>query len=240
MTPLERAKAFVQSRAAKTALKIAPLALATVVSVNQKAQAITTPPQFSGGAPVWTAPVGTGSFLELTDSTSSSAPYGTGGIKGWGSTDSQQAGGNGTSDVSFEMSGTGSGTFVNDTVTLSWDFTGTCDKDCKANEDTGADAFQYRVQACVESQCTSTDWTPFFADPTGSTVISGLAGSGFSSWSASIDFEWQGQGLETATFNVNSLALDPGPINVPTVPEPASALLALAGLPFLKRVIRKK
>ena len=88
MTPLERAKAFIQSRAAKTALKILPLALATaaavpaanadvVISPTVQAGEVPTGYAATAGAALCQAGCGSGSFVlgaGSTASVGSSAP----------------------------------------------------------------------------------------------------------------------------------------------------------------------
>ena len=255
MTALERAKAFVQSRAAKTALKIMPLALATVVSVSVKAHADSVP-IFNGSNPQWNAVVPpSGAYLVLgcgtpgscPDPTSGYSPYLNNGVTGYGMTGAQVLGAPGTAELDFVMTGTGSGQFFNSGVTVDWDFGVTCDATCKANENTPdpnnpgftLDYFQYNVIATVDGNTVAYGGPVFYADPLGSFVIPVTPGDPVGNWSVEIDMFWTAADTgETATFTVNQLSLDPG--QAPNVPEPASMLLAASGLPLLLRVIRRK
>jgi len=242
MTALERAKAFVQSRAAKTALQIMPLALAGVLSAHASSVQFTP-----SGNPQWQTPApGTGSYLVLQSPTSSVSSLSDGGVTGNGSAGMQVTGGSGYNYTTFLMSGGGSGDFSNPFVTVSWDFTVTCDAACKANEagpppgsDDYQDTFSYSVETFING--VEYDWagngTTFYADPMDSYMIA-VSGPLYS-WSTQVDVTWLGNNGETANWSQSYLTIDPG---TPTsgVPEPASMLLAASGLPFLLRLRKKR
>jgi len=252
MTALERAKQFVQSRAARTALTIMPLALATVVSVSVKAHADSLP-VFGTPTPQWvTHPSNTGAYLVLgcppqngngfcPDPSSSSVPYGTGGVNGYGSTGGQEVQGGGTSELDFVMTGTGSGQFAGNGVVAAWNFNIACDATCQANEITPdpnnpgqtLDYFQYTVFVNINGEGPYPfDGGTFYAGgpQSGSFVVPVTPGETLGSWSAEIDIFWNaGDNNETANFDVTQLSLNP-------VPEPCTAVLALAGIPLLFRL----
>jgi hypothetical protein len=235
MTPLERAKAFVQSRAAKTALKILPLALATVVAAHADSAKLNL-----SGNPQWNAQTSSsGAYLMFTNSTSSGSQVGNG-VTGSGFTDMQVVGNSGDTELaSFFMSGGGTGTYQNP-ITVSWDFDITCDAQCKAAELTGDQFFEYNVAVIINGNEYDSGSVFFTADPMGSFIINDLSliGQSVGPWSAEVDLVWHnGVILETGTWAQTYLTIDPGGVQTP---EPASMLLMLAGVPFLIRRIRRK
>jgi hypothetical protein len=237
MTPLERAKAFVQSRAAKTALKILPLALATVVSAHAGTAKFTL-----SGDPVWNAPgSSTGGFLVLTNSTSTGSEIGFG-VTGSGFTDMQVMGNSGDdTSASFSMSGGGTGNFgASPVITVSWDFNITCDQDCKNGQDAGAQFFIYDVLVNINGNVYESGAVQFLGDPSGSFVITdpNLVNQDLTSWSAEVDLIWHGGNIfDTGTWTQNFLTIQP---NTTATPEPATLFMAFAGLPFVIRLTRKK
>ena len=235
MTPLERAKAFVQSRAAKTALKILPLALATVVSANADTAKLTL-----SGNPQWTAQTSlTGAYLQLSNSVSTGMQVGNG-VTGSGSTDMEVVGNSGTTKpASFFMSGGGTGTYENP-ITVSWDFAVNCDAQCKADEQTGQQFFQYQVVVFINGNEYDSDVFTFLADPNGQMIINdpNLIGQTVGPWSAQVDMVWDNAVIhETGSWVQNFLTIDPGGTQTP---EPASMLLLFSGVPFVIRLTRKK
>ncbi|MGZ4815937.1 MAG: PEP-CTERM sorting domain-containing protein [Terriglobales bacterium] len=235
MTPLERAKAFVQSRAATTALKILPLALAAVVSANADTAKLTL-----SGDPQWLAQTSsTGAYLVLTNSVSSGMQVGNG-VTGFGSTDMEVVGNSGTTaPASFFMSGGGTGTYQNP-ITVSWDFTVNCDAQCKAGEQLGEQWFQYQVVVFINGNEYDSDVFIFLADPNGSLIINDptLLGQQVGPWSAQVNLVWANAVInETGNWGQTYLTIDPGGV---VTPEPASMLLLFTGLPFVVRLTRKK
>lgn len=243
MTPLERAKAFVKSRAAMTALKIMPLALATVVGVSTKAHATITTGTMSGTYSHWSDPSCSGSTPCLNTKggigpSSSFSAYGTGGVQGSGSIGGTY--GNGSTGQSLDLqlliSGGGTGNYGSDAA-----FKTTFEVDCPGCAST--DTFSYTVNLTIDQSTYtySSVFTPgTMVDPP---VIIPTQGDDMDAypWQATIDFYWTGSNGEQATFNPVDLSLDPNPgSGTPPVPEPTSMLLALSGLPLLGRLIRKK
>jgi len=147
MTPLERAKAFIQSRAGKTALKILPLALATVVAIpaanagvvispttlNNASDGFATPTGYaaSNGAALCQAGCGSGSFVLGAGSTAtvgnSTPAFGVTGAYGTGQGGAYMAGDpNQPEPWTFFIQGdTGSSGALStvNSLTISWDFT---------------------------------------------------------------------------------------------------------------------
>jgi hypothetical protein len=235
MTPLERAKAFVQSRAAKTALKILPLALAAVVSANADTAKLSL-----DGNPQWNAHTSsTGAYLQLSNSSTSGSQVGNG-VTGNGFTDLLVVGNSGNTELAaFFMSGGGTGTYQNP-ITVSWDFDITCDAQCKAGEDAGDQFFEYNVVVLINGNEYDSGAVTFLGDPSGSFIINDptLLGQNVGPWSAEVDLVWHNAIInETGSWTQNFLTIDPGGV---ATPEPASLLMALAGLPFAIRLRRKK
>lgn len=260
MTPLERAKAFVQSRAARTALKILPFALAAVVSTQAVAANITSASASfstndqgcSGGTCITFVPGQINnnqvSTLPAVATFSGSTATGT------GDAPMELFGGkNGSATASFVMNGTGDGgPFTG--LNVSWNFLVTCDAACSFNiknppppgSTLFQDDFTYDVNLLVNGtdlyswSGNPTDFTSS-VDPTpvtGSFAFNGL-NSNLNSWIAEVDVSWLGNTGETADWNMNHLTVNfTSPVS--TTPEPASMMLAFAGLPFVLRTIRKK
>jgi len=239
MTALERAKAFVQSRAAKTALKILPLALATVVGVSTKAHA-TVVPAFTGTNTNWTVPgCSSGSGAPSSPCLSGfSAPnyspfssYGSGGVQTGGSVlNGTFKGAPGAIDLQFLMSGGATGSSPE--VGVKWQF----EVDCPSCS--SSDTFYYEVNANVGAFSGQTGSVAFSPNQLIDPPLVFSAGA-LGDWQATIDLLWSGQDGEAANFTVDSFAIYPTEETSP-VPEPSSLLLAFSGLPFVLRTIRKK
>ncbi len=239
MTPLERAKAFMHSRAAKTALKIMPLALAAVVSLSGKAQATSTA-QLSGSFEKWTVQSCSGGPCLDLATLSSSWSYGAdGSVTGSGSASGVHGGGTGTTMIIFQVSGGGTGNYGSLTDFLG-NFTigcigltgGSCDPH---------DTFSVNITATVDNLTgsASSAVTPGSYIVTGSFLTTDGDSVAANPWSAEIDFFWNGIDGEQLSLNPTNLGFDPH-TPVSTTPEPASMLLALSGLPFLARLRKKR
>jgi hypothetical protein len=243
MTALERAKVFVQSRAAKTALRILPLALATVVSVSTKAHA-TTQPVFSGSFSTWSSQDcssgGTAACLNPSSfSANPPVPYMTNGSQSSGiATGTYVARGAGPATLTFLMSGNGTGDLTAPT-TVQFDVNIKCPS-CAAS-----DTFSFAVFGQVYNQTLGYNGSsPLFTgmgdslDASGTFTVPSPGGT-LQDWQTYINFSWTGNAGEIASFDVTQLAIYP-PSATSTVPEPGSLLLALSGLPFIGRLIRRK
>lgn len=260
MTALERAKAFVNSRAATTALRIMPLALATVVAVSDvpKAHATTVFDPSSGSAQ-WILPDCSGGatacletkldplFPSNSPATASFNAFGSSGVQASGSVGGYHKNGSvdkpGNSnevDLSLQVSGSGSGNYGTD-ATFGFSFLVTCPTTGCANTDT----FSYDGTATIDGNplAFAGTFTPGTAVTLPQTLIATNPSDSVSDpglgWGATINFHWNGVDGENFVINPVDLNFNPNP-GAPTVPEPASMLLALAGLPFLKRFIRKR
>ncbi len=242
MTALERAKAFINTRAAKTALRIMPLAVAAAVAVSvvPKAHADAT---LVGTTATWTyghCSGGANACLDTSsgiESVSFNYPGG-GAVTGSGGLSGVVGQQNGPLELQFSIGGSGSGTY-NDNVAFGGKFLVTC-SGCDPS-----DTFSYDVAATVDGTPYTSSTISFSPGTTltlptvlipttnGDPVMNDL-------WNASITFHWNAVVGDQATFQPVNLTLDPKNPTTPTVPEPASMLLAIAGLPFLRRFIRKR
>lgn len=263
MTPLERAKAFIQSRAAKTALKILPLALATVAAVpaaHATGTVVLNPTSASfGGCSVTVTSPCSGSFVLSSSSTTYGSLATQGGVQGAYGTGSavgdwhnQQSS---SYDWTFALQGNDNGSTNSfagiplDTLNVSWDFSFAlpAGSDLTVNSETlylvfvnGTDPSQ--SPAYVDSYSLSSN--------TGSYQFSGLAGAPVTSpmlWAAVLDVNLScddptggpcsglsaNGGNGEADWNVNNLSLYGN--SVVGTPEPATLTLLFAAVPFLLR-----
>lgn len=259
MTALERAKAFVNSRAAKTALRIMPLALATVVAVSDVPKAHASPTALSGSFSQWQykncssgAPCmsGLGGGTNSNPSPSSTfVAYGSEGIQGKGDFSAILSGQKLPPNspqalvTKYNIAGSGMGTYGTQAL-FGWAFDVSCTHGTSACDPT--DVFSYTVTATIDGNTVplvpGTLGGPFVPGTavSSSVLIPTNAGDSIPAdqWSAEIDFTWTGQTGEVIDFNP-VLTLDPNPAP-PGVPEPASLLLALSGLPLIGRFYRRK
>jgi len=244
MTALERAKAFVQSRAAKTALKILPLALATVVGVSTKAHA-TTQPTFSGSNTIWNKPACSGGSVAclkpVTLASSNPVPYMTYGSQANGTASGTYnfvTSPGGPVDLQFLMSGNGTGTLSNP-IAIQYSFDMTC-TGCASTDTFGYEVAGQVYNTASQQFSIDTGVVPTAGPPneSGTIYISPVSGT-LDNWQTTIDFLWFGQNGETASFDVSNLAIYPTS-GTSSVPEPSSLLLAFTGLPFVMRALRKK
>lgn len=263
MTALERAKAFVNSRAARTALKIMPLALATVATVTVAAPkahadvALTpTSASFVACDPGTDLKACSGSFAQTSSTTSITQLPLDAGVKGAEGSGNASGVFKSTSpghDYSWDffLNGTGSGdSFFQagiDTLTVSWNFSFP-NSDSVTHVDDAISGFAGPKVLFVWSDATHTDVTKECDNVgfTGTCVVSGLNNVNigtFTSWQAQVEvpvysdtgvgnMNWQ---LDYLDVNANGHQTTP-----PGVPEPASILLALSGLPLIGTLIRKK
>jgi len=254
MTALERAKAFINSQAARTALKIMPLALVTVAAVSvtpqAKADVALTPgnPYFQAcvAAPPATC---SGGFIIDSQTNLNKAqlpPNGTftGAVGGGDMTGHFGPDYNGTlTPIDFFLPGTSTGLFSGislDTVFLSWSFSINTPTDTSVDH---VNVFFY-YNGNIVGECDDVDYT----GPTATCEVDGLLGDEtafgpLTSWEAQIQpILISTNGTMPTTWDVSYLAVDATPYTPapPGMPEPASMILALSGLPLIGRIIRKK
>src|SRR5581483_1805943 len=233
MTALERAKAFVNSRAAKTALKIMPLAVAAVVTVGVTPQAkadvaLTSPKAYFQGC------VGTcsGGFVidNQTNSASQVSETGFTGAVGSGNMSGHFTSESSGTPLHFYLSGGATGTGIPNTLIMSWDFTLNTPSDITVS----SVMVNFSYNGTIEQQCDAsgdTNGTPdsCTVDLTG---VEGFLGP-LTSWSAFFEAQTVNLNADTSpiTWDVSYLAVTSGPYPPTGTPEPASMLLALSGLP---------
>jgi hypothetical protein len=254
MTPLERAKAFIQSRAAKTALKILPLALATATVAAPPAHAgnvVINPTYATFDGCVIGQPPGnncSGSFVLGSQTTSFSATSTLGNVTG--------ASGSGTGhgyfngDLSQESwnfnvggDGTGSTTSFNalglDTANVSWTFSFPVDRDVQIGDGAGngitmqyylTDGSNVDFNTCAVSLDTNTN------SATGSCVINGLSQLGpLTAWSLDLNTPILSTANGAGTLQWDVTSLNIFGTQIIGAPEPASLTLLVAAVPFLLR-----
>ena len=251
MTALERAKAFINSRAAKTALRIMPLAVATVVAVTVTPQAkadVALTPTNAKFVACTSAPCSGGFAIDnQTTGFSQLPPNGafTGAVSNGNMSGHFAAPSTGTfgQPINFFFSGSATGTLLSPPITdltISWKF------DFNTPTDVTVDHvnvfFYYNDNTAVYpgGEC---DYV-MYQD----TCVVSLAGAQVlfgppATWQVQIQpFLSSPNGSATTTWNVDYLAIDATAYTPPApgVPEPASMLLALSGLPLIGRFIRKK
>lgn len=237
MTPLERAKAFVQSRAAKTALKIVPLALATatVAVPAAKANVVINPTdaQFSGCTVTATVTCSGGFVLASSTTGVSSLPVqgGVQGAHGQGSATGFFNSDTSNEDWSFTVEGTSgsSGSLASvPSLIASWDLSFPRSSDVIFGPATLTAFLMDSSGDVVVDSC-------FLPAETGSCTFTGLSilTGDLSQWSLTIDVPINSpSGIGSLAWDVNKLDLFAPPS---TTPEPATFTLALAALPFLLR-----
>ncbi len=280
MTALERAKAFINTRAAKTALRIMPLAVAAVAVVGITPNAHATSATFTANQAFFST--GTCSGVACIDFTNTSSGYGptadgygavgtgsshmTIGKPGW----LPDANGISTYDAFFTVSGTANGTFPGDDLKISWDFSANCGPSpCSVNNPFSYNVFFNLDQDPNAPYTYSGSYIPVTGPVAQTWTIPGYSTSGPMSgpltltnanWTATIDLNWithtdptvpptadqadwcgtSGTSTACPTLGDFHLSVDPGSPAPSGVPEPASMLLALAGLPLIGGMIRKK
>jgi len=261
MTPLERAKAFVKSRAARTALKIMPLALAAVTATTTaaKADVVIHPTDASfNGCVVGPGQDCSGLFKLTGESGIALSQLGlVGGVNGAHS----QGIGDGrfplnfplSSNWDFTVNGDGAGVTTDsffqagvDTVPISWDFTLGSSNTALTYDWSIFYSFTDTSSTTVSGTCDSGLGVAAGTDVTGSDCsmpISGLTTLGpLSNWQVQIDVQMTNTGtpFSTENWNVNYLNIGSSPTTPPPpMPEPATLTLAAAALPFLIRRLRK-
>lgn len=259
MTPMERAKAFLKSRAAKTALKIMPLALAAVTATTAaKADVVIHPTDASfNGCVVGPGQDCSGLFKLTGESGIAVSQLGlVGDVNGAHS----QGIGDGrfplgfplSSNWDFTVNGDGAGVTTDsffaanvDTVPISWDFTLGSSNTNLTYDWSIFYSFTDTSATTVSGTCDMGTGFSAGSEVTGtncSTPISGLTGLGpLSNWSVQIDVQMTNTGtpFSTEDWNVKYLNIGATPTTPPPVPEPATLTLAAAAIPFLIRRLRK-
>jgi len=247
MTPLERAKAFVKSRAAKTALKILPLALAaaTVAVPTAKANVVINPTDahFTGCDPN-TANC-SGLFALASSSTSFALLSPGGGVQG--------AIGGGTGIGVWV--GTGTDNTQNWDFVLKGDDTGSTDGFFSIPVDQLIIGWSFSLQGSSGGVTIGPAATLLYDFNDGSTdlqgtcavtnfssgcLVSGLSTLGSpTSWSLTLEVPvTSASGTDAVQWNVDFLGVIAPPVT--TTPEPASMTLTLIAVPFLVRRLRKR
>lgn len=244
MTALERAKAFVNSRAGKTALKIMPLALAAAAAVTVTPQAkadvtLTNPKAFFQGC------VGmcSGGFVidNQTDTASQVPETGFTGAVGSGNMSGHFTSSSTGTPLHFYLSGGATGTGVPNTLILSWDYNLTTPSDITVQS--VAVWFTYS-NGDLFGDCDATADNGGIADSCSIDLTGEEASAGpLNSWNAFFEAQTINPNGDTAplVWDVSYLAVTSGPYPSTTpTPEPSSMLLALAGLPLIGRFVRRK
>ena len=251
MTPLERAKAFVQSRAAKTALKILPLALAAVTATTTaKADVLIHPTGASFTGCTVPPNVSCSGLFKLTGSSTSFKPLPLVGVvqgaHSQGIGDAQFPSAVTSTNWDFNFSGDGNSSLDSffahtiDTTPITWDFT--------LNSSDPALTYAYKVYYSFTDGLTTIDnnllpcasgTTSNLSAVIGSCTASGLTGLGpLTGWNVQLDLQMQDGNKSTVNWNIAYLNVGPQPVTT-TTPEPATLTLSALAIPFVLRRLRK-
>jgi hypothetical protein len=252
MTPLERAKAFIQSRAAKTALKILPLALATATVAAPPAHAgnvVLNPTYATFDGCVVNVPPGnncSGSFVLGSQTTSFSSTGTIGHVTG--------ASGSGTGhgyfngDLSqeswnFNLGGDGTGStdsFQNlgiDTANVSWSFNFPVSRDVQIGDGSGNGIIlQYYFTDGTNVDFNTCAVTLSGSFSNGACEVTGLSMLGpITAWSLDLDTPILSTANGVGSIEWDVTSLDVFGNRIIGTPEPATFTLLVAAVPFLLR-----